>query len=71
MAHWCDYKDFAESLKWLADQDNQKIEEFLCSQRMTKSSHSGSPGQDRSSVVGTGRIRSTSSCHELWIGVKK
>ena len=35
MPHWCDYRDFAESLKWLADQDNQKIEEFLCSQRTT------------------------------------
>ena len=35
MPHWCDYRDFAESLKWLADQDNQKIEEFLCAQRRT------------------------------------
>ena len=39
MAHWCDYRDFAESLKWLADQDNQKIEEFLCAQRTTGFRH--------------------------------
>jgi hypothetical protein len=47
MAHWCDYRDFAESLKWLADQDNQKIEEFLCAQRTTGSRH------PVSSVAGT------------------
>ena len=39
MPHWCDYGDFAESLKWLADQDNQKIEEFLCSLTRTGSRH--------------------------------
>jgi hypothetical protein len=31
MPHWCDYRDFAESLKWLAKQDDWKIEELLCS----------------------------------------
>jgi hypothetical protein len=39
MPHWCDYRDFAESLKWLADQDNQKIEEFLCSLTRTGVRH--------------------------------
>ena len=52
MAHWCDYRDFAESLKWLADQDNQKIEEFVCSQMRTESWHpipsvAGTPADTR------------------------
>lgn len=38
MSHWCEYKDFAESLKWLADQDNRQIEEFLCAQARRESS---------------------------------
>jgi hypothetical protein len=55
MPHWCDYRDFAESLKWLAEQDNRKIEEFLCSQRTTGFHHPVLPG---SSVAGTsGDIR--------------
>ena len=29
MAHWCYYQNFAESLKWLAEQDNHNIEAFL------------------------------------------
>ena len=43
MAHWCDYRDFAESLKWLADQDNQEIEEFLCAQKTMGLRHPVSP----------------------------
>jgi hypothetical protein len=32
MPHWCDYKDFADGLKWLAEQNDWNIEDFQRSQ---------------------------------------
>lgn len=32
MTHWCDYRDFAEGLKWLAERGNDEIDSLLSAQ---------------------------------------